>query len=233
MEHAPVNLDLASLEFRDSRLQYWEFGEKSALPGSIAFQKIQLDASPFYLRKQGEHYPVSSFKLGISGQVSDSSQLKVTSQLYFEKDYPMDVEVSFARFAFAEAEDLLSKTAFVRPLGGGVTQGTWQFRLDEQEAWGSMALGYTDLKIQFLDSLTLGPGKGKLKFYTFLANLWAKKSNPGAGSNSLRKREIYRLRDTQRSMVNAWWKATYVGLKSSIGFGKAKAPKNLRKEDEN
>ena len=232
MEHAPVNLDLASLQFRDSRLQYWEFGEKSALPGSIAFQKIQLDASPFYLRKQGEHYPVSSFKLGISGQVSDSSQLKVTSQLYFEKDYPMDVEVSFARFAFAEAEDLLSKTAFVRPLGGGVTQGTWQFRLDEQEARGSMALGYTGLKLQFLDSLTLGPGKGKLKFYTYFANLWAKKSNPGAGSNSLRKREIYRLRDTQRSMVNAWWKATYVGLKSSIGFGKAKAPKNLRKEDE-
>jgi hypothetical protein len=233
MEHAPVNLDLASLQFRDSRLQYWEFGEKSALPGSIAFQKIQLDASPFCLRKKGEHYPVSSFQLGISGQVSDSSKLNVTSQLYFEKDYPMDVEVSFARFAFAEAEDLLSKTAFVRPLGGGVTQGTWQFRLDEQEAWGSMALGYSDLKIQFLDSLTLGPGKGKLKFYTFLANLWAKKSNPGTGSNSLRKREIYRLRDTQRSMVNAWWKATYVGLKSSIGFGKAKSPKNLRKEDEN
>jgi hypothetical protein len=34
-------------------------------------------------------------------------------------------------------------------------------------------------------------------------------------------------------MVNAWWKATYVGLKSSMGFGKSKAPKNLRKEEEN
>jgi len=233
MEHAPINLDLASLQFKDSRLQYWEFGEKSTLPGSIAFQNIQLDASPFYLRKKGEFYPVSSFVLGITGQVSDSSQLNVTSQLYFEKDYPMDVDVSLARFAFAEAEDLLSKTAFVRPLGGGVTQGNWQFRLDEQEAIGSMALGYSGLKLQFLDSLTLEPGKGKLKFYNLLANLWAKKSNPGAGSNSLRRRGIYRLRDTQRSMVNAWWKATYVGLKSSIGFGKAKSPKNLRKEDEN
>ena len=233
MEHAPVNLDLASLQFRDSRLEYWEFGEKSTLPGSIAFQNIQLEASPFFLRKQGEPYPVSSFQLGMSGQVSDSSQLNLTSQLYFEKDYPMDVDVTLARFAFAEVEDLLSKTAFVRPLGGGVTQGTWRFRLDEQEAVGTMALGYSDLKFQFLDSLTLEPGKGKLKFYNFLANLWAKKSNPGAGTNALRKRGIYRLRDTQRSMINAWWKATYVGLKSSIGFGKAKAPKNLRKEDEN
>jgi hypothetical protein len=233
MEHALVNLDLTFLKFRDSRLQYWEFGEKSTLPGSIAFQNIQLDARPFYLRKKGESYPVSSFQLRLSGQVSDSSQLNLTSRLYFEKDYPMDVEVSLARFGFVEAEDLLSKTAFVRPLGGGVTQGTWEFRLDEQEAVGTMALGYSDLKFQFLDSLTLEPGKGKLKFYNFLANLWAKKSNPGAGANALRKRGIYRLRDTQRSMINAWWKATYVGLKSSIGFGKAKAPKNFRKEDEN
>jgi hypothetical protein len=34
-------------------------------------------------------------------------------------------------------------------------------------------------------------------------------------------------------MVNAWWKATFVGVKSSIGFGRAKVPKNLRKEEEN
>jgi hypothetical protein len=233
MEHAPITMDLSSFQFRDSRLEYWEFGEKSSLPGSIAFQNVQLDASPFFLRKQGEPYPVSSFHLGLSGQVSDSSQLNLTSQLYFEKGYPMDVSVSLDRFAFAEAEDLLSKTAFVKPLAGGVTQGIWQFRLNEQEAIGSMALGYAGLKLQFLDTLTLGQGKGKLKFYTLLANLWVKKSNPGAGSNSLRKREIYRLRDTQRSMVNAWWKATFVGVKSSIGFGRAKVPKNLRKEEEN
>jgi hypothetical protein len=232
MEHAPVNLNLASLQFRGGHLQYWEFGEKSTLPGSLAFQNIRLNASPFYLRKESESYPVSSFQLGLAGQVSDSSQLNLTSRLYFEHDYPMEVQVSVARFAFAEAEDLLSKTAFVRPLAGGITAGTWQFRLDEQEAQGRMALGYSGLKLQFLDSLTLGPGQGKLKFYTFLANFWAKKSNPGAGSNSLRTREIYRLRDTQRSMINAWWKASYAGLKSSIGFGKAKAPKNLRKEEE-
>jgi len=233
MEHAPINMDLSSFQFRNSRLEYWEFGEKSTQPGSIAFQNIQLEASPFFLRKQGEPFPVSSFRLGLSGQVSDSSRVNLTSQLYFEKKYPMDVAVTLDHFAFAEAEDILSKTAFVKPLAGGVTQGNWQFRLDELEAIGTMALGYTGLKLQFLDSLTLGPGKGKLKFYTLLANLWVKKSNPGVGSNSLRKREIYRLRDTQRSMVNTWWKATYSGVKSSMGFGKAKAPKNRRKEGEN
>lgn len=233
MEHSPINLNLASLQFKNSNLQYWEFGEKSTLPGSITFHNIQLDASPFYLRKKGEPYPVTSFRLGVSGQVGDSSQLNLTSQLFFEKGYPMDVEVNLAGFAFAEVKDLLSKTAFVRPIGGGVTQGSWKFRLDEEKAVGTMSLGYSDLKFQFLDSLTLGPGKGKLKFYTLLANLWANNSNPRVGSNSLRKTEIYRLRDPQRSVVNAWWKATYVGLKGAIGFGKAKTPKNLRKEDEN
>jgi len=230
--HAPLNLDLSSFQVRDSRLRYWEFGEKSTLPGRVAFQNVQLDLAPLFLR-QGQPYPISSLRLGISAQMSDSSQIQVRSQLYFEQDNPMEVEVELDRFAFAEVEDFLSKTAFVRPIAGGVTHGIWQFRLDEQVAVGNMVLGYEDLKFQFLDSLTLEPGKGKLKLYSFLANNWAKKSNPTAGTTASRRREIYQLRDTQRSVVNAWWKATYVGLKSSFGFGKSKAPKNIRKEDDN
>lgn len=232
-EHAPVNLDLSSLQVRESRLRYWEFGEKSTLPGRVAFQNVQLDLAPLFLRRQGQPYPIGSLRLGISAQMSDSSQLKARSQLYFKEDYPMEVAVELDRFAFAEVEDLLSKTAFVRPLAGGITHGTWQFRLDEQEAVGSMVLGYQGLKLQFLDSLTLAPGRGKLKLYSFLANSWVKKSNPTLGTTTRRRREIYHLRDSQRSVVNAWWKATYVGVKSSIGFGKSKAPRNIRKEDDN
>ena len=233
VENAPLNLDLSSFQIRDSRLRYWEFGQKSTLPGRVAFQNVQLDLAPLFLRRQGQSYPISSLRLGISAQMSDSSQLQVRSQLYFEQDYPMEVAVELDRFAFAEAEDFLSKTAFVRPLAGGVSHGAWQFRLDEQVAVGSMALAYEGLKFQLLDSLTLVPGKGKLKLYSFLANSWAKKSNPPAGTTASRRREIYQLRDPQRSVVNAWWKATYAGLKSSIGFGKSKVPKNIRKEDDN
>jgi len=35
--------------------------------------------------------------------------------------FELTLDVTLARFAFAEVEDLLSKTAFVRPLGGGET----------------------------------------------------------------------------------------------------------------
>lgn len=232
MEQAPLNLDLAALQLRKSNLRYWEFGEKSTLPGSIAFQNIQLDVAPIFLRKKGEPYPVSSLRLGISSTLGDSSVLGLTSQLFFEKEYPMDVEVTLANFAFAEAGDLVSKTAFVRPLAGEVTQGTWKFRLDEHAARGTMALGYKGLKFEFLDSLTLGPGKGKLRMYTFFANLWSKKSNPRPGSNRITSREIYLVRDRQKSVINAWWKATFIGLRSTVGFGRSKEPRNLRKEEE-
>ena len=233
MENAPVNLDLTSLQVRDSQVQYWEFGKRSYLPGHIQFNTIQLDASPFSLRKSGETYPHSSFRIGIKGQVSDSSQLSLSSRLYFQKGYPMDVNVKLTRFAFKEAEDLLAKTAFVKPLGGEVPQGSWEFRLTDQLAKGNMALGYTGLKLQFLDSLTLAPGKGKLKLYTMMANILVRNSNPGVGVSTLRNKEIFYLRDTTKSMINAWWKATYVGVKHSIGLGLPKAPKNFRKEEEN
>ena len=95
-----------------------------------------------------------------------------------------------------------------------------------------MNLGYRDLKLQFLDSLTLMPGKGKLRIFSFAANLLAKNNNPRSASGTPVVRGIYIKRDTRKSVINAWWKATFSGLKGTLGFGRAKMPKHLRKEME-
>jgi hypothetical protein len=94
-----------------------------------------------------------------------------------------------------------------------------------------MTLGYRDFKLQFLDSMTLAPGKGKLRLYGFIANLLAINANPRYAGGTPVVREIYIKRDTRKSVINAWWKATFSGLKGTLGFGRAKMPKHLRKED--
>ena len=96
-----------------------------------------------------------------------------------------------------------------------------------------MTLGYRDLKLQFLDILTLEPGKGKLRIFSCAANLLAKNANPRSARGTPVVREIYVKRDTRKSVINAWWKATFSGLKGTLGFGRAKMPKHLRKENEN
>ena len=232
LEHAKINADLNAVQVNDSQVTYVEFGEKSTLPGKVMFDQMRMDLGPIFLRKQGTPYPVSEVKFGMAAQLSDSSQIGVRGQLYFEKDYPMKVQATAAKLAFAEVSDLVSKTVFVRPTSGEITHGNWEFEVNEHEAFGSMTLGYRDFKLQFLDSVTLAPGKGKLKLYSFFANLLAKNNNPRSASGTPVVREIYIKRDTRKSVINAWWKATFSGLKGTLGFGRAKMPMHLRKEME-
>lgn len=231
LEHAKIHADLDAVQVNDSQVTYIEFGEKSSLPGKVTFDQMRMDLGPIFLRKQGAPYPVSEVKFGMAAQLGDSSRIGVRGQLYFEKDYPMKVQATADKLAFAAISDLVSKTVFVRPTSGEITHGNWEFEVNEHEAFGSMTLGYRNFKLQFLDSLTLAPGKGKLRLYSFVANLLAKNANPRSAGGTPVVREIYIKRDTRKSVINAWWKATFSGLKGTQGFGRAKMPMHLRKED--
>jgi hypothetical protein len=231
LEHAKINADLAAVQVNDSQLTYVEFGEKSSLPGKVTFDHLRMDLGPVSLRKQGVPYPVSEVKFGMAAQLGDSSRIGVRGQLYFEKDYPMKVQATADKLAFVSVSDLVSKTVFVQPTSGEITHGNWEFEVNEHEAFGSMTLGYRDFKLQFLDSMTLAPGKGKLRLYGLVANLLAINANPRYAGGTPVVREIYIKRDTRKSVINAWWKATFSGLKGTLGFGRAKMPKHLRKED--
>jgi hypothetical protein len=162
----------------------------------------------------------------------DTSKVTLNAVMLFEEDYPMDVMVRMDSFAFSEANDFLSKTLFVKAQEGTVTDGNWQFRLTDDFAIGNMEFAYTDLKIQFLDSLTLAQGLGKLKVYTFGANLLAKNNNPRGLSSKVASRKIYQERDKRKFVFSAWWKASFSGLRGTFGLGRAKVPKDLKKEEE-
>jgi hypothetical protein len=160
------------------------------------------------------------------------SKVNLNALMTFREKYPMDVKVSMDTFAFAEANDFLSKTLYVEAIDGTVTDGNWNFVLTDEEAIGDMMFGYTDLKVQFLDSLTLERGGGKLKIFTFGANLLAKNSNPRGLSSKIVSRPIYQERDKRKFVFSAWWKATFSGLRGTIGLGRPKIPKEIRKEED-
>ena len=232
MQHANVDLDLISLRVREGELAYFEFAPKGLVPGRMLLDQINVDLAPFYLRKTGEVYPTEKVRLGIETHIMGVSKVNLDAVMYFSEKYPMDVQVSMDTFAFAEANDFLSKTMFVESVDGTVTDGNWGFMLNEEEAIGQMEFGYTDLKVRFLDSLTLERGMGKLKIFTFGANLFAKNSNPRSRSSKLVNRPIYQQRDKRKFVFNAWLKATFSGLKGTVGLGKAKVPKRREEESD-
>lgn len=230
LEHASIDADLISMRVRNGRVRYFEFAEKGMMPGMVSFNRLNLDMAPFFLRKPGQPYPLDQLRLGLEAHIMDTSKVNLEALMYFEENYPMDVKVRMDSFAFSEANDFLSKTLFVKALDGTVTDGNWQFRLTDDEAIGDMEFAYTNLKIQFLDSLTLEQGLGKLKIFTFGANLLARNNNPRGLSSKVVSRSIYQERDKRKFVFSAWWKATFSGLRGTFGLGRAKVPK--REEEE-
>ena len=232
MMRAKLDADIQGVHIRNGRVRYFEIAPKGNLPGMISFDQIQLDMAPFYLRNKENEYPLEKVRLGIETKIMNQSHVTLNSEMYFTEKYPMDVSVTMDKFSFKEANDFLKKTMFVRAVEGEVTEGQWDFVLNEDYAFGKMAFGYKDLKIQFVDSLTYERGMGKLKVYTFGANLLAKNNNPRAGSKKIATRRIYLERDKKRFVFSAWWKATFSGLRGTFGLGRPKIPKELRKEEE-
>jgi hypothetical protein len=230
LEHAGIDADLDSLILKDGLVRYFEFAQKGMVPGMLKFGRINAKMAPFYLRKPEQEYPADRLQLNMEAYLMNAAKLNLNAALYFTGKYPMDVTASVDKFAFSEVNDFLSKTLFVKAVDGTVSGGNWKFTLTEEEAIGDMEFAYDDLKIQFLDSLTLDQGKGRLRVYTFAANFIAKSRNPRGLSSKVVSRRIYEQRDKRKFVFNAWWKATFSGLKGTFGLGRAKVPKGREEE---
>ncbi|MDI1321424.1 MAG: hypothetical protein PSV36_01670 [Algoriphagus sp.] len=230
MQNASGYLELDSVVISDGIVRYKEFGPKSLLPGSISFQDLDVSLAPFYLVKEGAPYPVSSSRISATAKLMGEGGVVLNGEMFYEKPYPMDVNIAMDKFDLRLVNSFLSTGTFIRILEGRITDGKWKFRMDENEAIGDMDFFYEDLKIEFLDSLTLEKGKGRLGLYTFLANTLAKNSNPRSFMNNRVNSSIYFERDQSKFVFGTWLKATFSGIKGSVGLGQPKPPK--RREEE-
>jgi len=232
MSQAKIEADIFSVRVRDSRIRYFEFAKEGSMPGMISFDSVRMDMAPFFLRKEVSTYPIEKARFGIQAKLMNKTPIHLDGKLYFQNAFPMDLSFDMGSFDFQDASDFLSKTVFIKAERGYSMGGEWEFTLNEDQALGMMKFAYRDLKIQFLDTLTLAPGKGKLKLYSLGANLLLKDSNPRSPSGSILKREIFVKRDRRKFVFSAWWKATLSGLRSTVGLGRAKLPKEIKKEEE-
>ena len=142
----------------------------------------------------------------------------------------MDLEIG--EFDLLKVNNMVSNGVFVEVVSGKVTGGKWDFRINEQEAWGKMNLNYKDLKIQLLDTVSMLPGNGKLGLLTFAANTLIKNSNPRRLFNRQVTSDIYFERDKNKFIFGGWWRATFSGLKGTVGLGQPKMPKRKEEKEE-
>lgn len=229
MQNAPFDMELDSVILREGRIEYQEFALRGMAPGFIRFEDLNLNISPFVLTQPGSDYPEKKSVIHATTNVMGQGHVKLKSVYFFEPLSPMEVEISMGEFDLTLANSMLTNGAFIKVVDGRVTDGKWDFKINENEAWGKMNFRYEDLKIQFLDFVSMLPGTCKLGLMTFLANTITKKSNPRKFFNNRVISDVYYERDKSKFIFGGWWKATFSGLKGSVGLGQPKIPK--RRED--
>ncbi|PZX54636.1 hypothetical protein LV84_02789 [Algoriphagus ratkowskyi] len=230
MENAPFDLDVDSVIVRNGLVRYEEFAPKAMLPGSIHFEDVDASIAPFVLRKSSEEFPLKSSVLFATAQLMGDGDVTIKADMSFGAPYPMEVEVELGEFDLTKLNNMISRGTFIGIVDGKVTDGKWNFKIDDAVAKGKMNFRYENLHIEFLDSLTLERGRGKLGLMTFLANTITKKSNPRKLFNNRVTSRVYFERDKTKFIFGGWWRATFSGLKGAVGLGQAKAPK--RKDEE-
>lgn len=231
MSQAPFDLEVDSVVIKDGLIRYEEFGPKSMLPGLIYFDQVNMNMKPFILSKEGETYPISSSELRATSKLMGQGDVQLDAKLFYEAPYPMEVNIKMGEFDLTSINEMVSRGVFVKVTDGKVTDGNWHFKVNDDFASGEMNFHYEDLKIEFLDSLTLERGTGKLGLMTFLANTITKNSNPRKLFNNRVTTRIYSQRDKSKFIFGGWWRATFSGLKGSLGLGQPKEPRR-KEEDE-
>lgn len=232
MQNAPFDLELDSVIVQNGLVRYQEFAPKAMLPGSICFEEVNASISPFVMRKSSEEFPLKSSMLSAAAKLMGEGEVKLNANMFFGPPYPMDVDVELGEFDLYLLNTMLANSVFIKVLDGRVTDGKWDFRMDDDVAKGKMNFRYKDLKIEFLDSLTLERGKGKLGIMTFLANTFTKSNNPRKFFNHRVTSPVYFERDKSKFIFGGWWRATFSGLKGTVGLGQPKVPKRKEEEEE-
>jgi hypothetical protein len=220
-------VEIDTFLIQNSVLKYREFAEKSFLPGMIFFNDLEASFSPVFLSRASLPFPKDTTGFVVEAKLMGTGLIQLDGEMVFKKPYPMNLTVQMGDFDLTLLNDFLRTGSFVQIQKGNTSLSNWDFTLDENKAIGKMNFHYEDLKIALVDSLTLHK---KRKFYSMLANLFIRNRNPRSFWNKDVVSPIYFERDTSKFVFNAWWKASFSGLKGSIGLGKPKMPR--RKEEE-
>jgi hypothetical protein len=232
MKNAPLEMLVDSVTATNALIRYQEFAPRAMMPGSIRFEDLNLSLAPFALSTDGNTYPLEKMYLNAESKLMGEGLLELSSTLFFEAPYPMDMQVSIGEFDLRNINNMVSNGVFVEVVSGKVTRGKWDFRINEDESWGKMNLNYKDLKIQILDTVSMRSGKGKLGLLTFAANTLIRNNNPRKLFNNRITSPIYFERDKSKFIFGGWWRATFSGLKGSVGLGDAKMPKRKEEKEE-
>ncbi len=206
---------LDSVELLQSHVTYSELLDISDQPGFVEFNNLNFQGGKISnidsVIRENPHFKIqASAKLFNRGEISATVNFDLT-----DKNYTHTLKGSIGEMPLKPLNNMLEKSAPVSIESGQLNRFDFNMTLDNQKATGELYFGYDDFKIDILNIDANGIKKSK--FATFWANKMVLNSKNPKG-NSFDPQPIFYPRDSERSIINYWWKAIFTGAKETIGI---------------
>lgn len=207
----PYPLQIDSIKISSSFISYEEFPEKGKSTGSVFFNKLEAGLYNVSNDSIRDAYMRVSSRFMNAGNLHASFMFPLTSKK------PYTVQGSLTKFSMPHLNGMLMPVGNVKIESGIMNALAFQFHYNEYKSEGELEVNYADLKVV---SLRKDQQKSINKFVSFLLRAFVKKEVDKHDTVDKRTGRIEWERDSQKSIINYWWKSVLSGIEAVFNLDK-------------
>jgi hypothetical protein len=200
-----IAFSVDSVSVFPSFVSYEEFPEKGEAPGKIFFDDLK--ATIYNLSNDSSHEAVG---MHVQSRFMDAGTLKAEFTFPLTRKKPYTVHGTLTDFAMPSVNSMLVPAGNVKVESGKMEEMKFRFQYNSFRSDGELEVNYSNLKVLSLKKDDRKPNK----VVSFLIGLFVKKKIDEKDSKDKRTGQIQWERDSQKGILNYWWKSVLSGIKS-------------------
>ncbi|HWA32975.1 MAG TPA: hypothetical protein VG737_02545, partial [Cyclobacteriaceae bacterium] len=166
-----------------------------------------LKASIYNLSNDSTH---ESVDMHVESRFMDAGSLKADFTFPLRGKKPYTVAGALRDFSMPSVNSMLVPAGNVKVESGKMEEMKFRFRYNAFRSDGELEVNYTDLKVLSLKKDDRKPNK----VVSFLIGLFVKKKIDEKDARDKRLGQVQWERDSQKGILNYWWKSILSGIKS-------------------
>jgi hypothetical protein len=206
MRQLDFNFAVDSVTVYPSFVSYEEFPENGENTGRIFFNELK--ASIHTLSNDSSR---GSTEMHVQSRFMDAGNLKAHFTFPLNGKKPYAVAGALTDFSMPQVNAMLVPVGNVKVESGKMHEMKFRFHYNSVKSDGELEVNYSDLKVL---SLKKDDRRTPNKILSLLIGVFVKKDIDGRDSKDRRTGQIQWERDTQKGILNYWWKSVLSGIKS-------------------
>jgi hypothetical protein len=219
----PFHLQIDSVQIEPSFVSYEEHPEKGEGTGKIFFKELRATIGNL------SNDSVADTRMHVESKFMESGDLRAdfTFPLTAKKPYTVTGELN--NFSMPQVNPMLVPIGNVKIESGRMKNMKFKFHYNDFVSNGELEVNYSDLKVV---SLRHDDRRKTNKIVSLIIGVFVKKDKNEKDTKDERTGPIHWERDSQKGILNYWWKSVLTGIKAVYNLDKLMGDKSKDKEKE-